>query len=124
MSLAVMLSTDEDLFICDMAETYHILDYRALPLKLVATLASGLREDSRIKMKLAGFNYIPAEVVLPRMADDIMLILRTLTGNKKDVQFISDVMFGKTEKKDRTLKFASGEEFTKAWKRLTGDNNG
>ena len=32
---------------CDMAETYHVLDWRALGLPLAATLAAGMRETSR-----------------------------------------------------------------------------
>lgn len=43
-----MILTDEDALICDLAETYHVLDYRALPLKTAAALASGLRADARI----------------------------------------------------------------------------
>lgn len=46
-----MIRTDEDALICDLAETYKIYDYRSLPVKLVATLSVGLRDDSRIKMK-------------------------------------------------------------------------
>lgn len=53
MTLADMIKTDEDALICDLAETYHIFDYRSLPLKLAATLSVGLRDDSRIKMKMA-----------------------------------------------------------------------
>ena len=52
MFLADMIKTDEDALICDLAETYHIFDYRSLPLKLAATLSVGLRDDSRIKMKM------------------------------------------------------------------------
>lgn len=52
MILADMIKTDEDALICDLAETYHIFDYRSLPLKLAATLSVGLRDDSRIKMKM------------------------------------------------------------------------
>lgn len=43
---------DEDAVICDLAETYHILDYQGLPLRLVATLVCGLSDDSRIKRKV------------------------------------------------------------------------
>lgn len=43
-----MILTDEDALICDLAETYHVLDYRSLPLLTAATLASGLRSDARI----------------------------------------------------------------------------
>ena len=49
-----MIACDESALICDFAETYHIYDYRALPLSTAAVLASGLREDSRIRMKMAG----------------------------------------------------------------------
>lgn len=49
-----MIETDEAALICDFAETYHILNYRELPLNLVATLAAGLRADSRIMLKLSG----------------------------------------------------------------------
>lgn len=49
-----MINEDEDALICDFAETYQVLDYRSLPAVLAATLAFGLRDDSRIKMKLRG----------------------------------------------------------------------
>lgn len=48
-----MIRTDEDALICDFAEYYHILDYRSLPLDMAATLAVGLRADSRIMLKLS-----------------------------------------------------------------------
>ena len=48
-----MILTDEDALICDFAETYHIYDYRSLPLGLAATLAVGLRADSRIMLKVS-----------------------------------------------------------------------
>ena len=125
MSLAVMLSTDESLFICDMAETYHILDYKALPVNLLAVLASGLRENSRIKMKIAGITYIPPEVVLPQVADYLMLIAKSLGGSKKKLTFMTDIMYSKEDKKQKPARgFNSGADFDAAWKRLTGDNNG
>lgn len=48
-----MLATDRDALICDLAETYRVLDYRALPVELLATLAAGLRQDARIWQKIA-----------------------------------------------------------------------
>ena len=45
-----MLATNEDALICDLAETYHIFNYRQYKPKFIATLAVGLRDDSRIKM--------------------------------------------------------------------------
>lgn len=49
-----MVKADEDALICDMAETYHIYDWRKLPIRYVAILACGLSDDSRIKRKLSG----------------------------------------------------------------------
>ena len=53
MALAKMISVDRNALICDMAETYHIYDLRGLPARTLATLAFGLRADSRIKMRLS-----------------------------------------------------------------------
>ena len=47
-----MLKKDEEALICDFAETYHIYDYKRLPLTTVAALAVGLRENSRLKMAM------------------------------------------------------------------------
>lgn len=49
-----MIAEDEDALTCDLAETYRIYDRHAVPVRLLATLACGLRDDSRIKMRLAG----------------------------------------------------------------------
>lgn len=49
-----MIYTDREAVICDLAETYGIYDMGSLPARTVAILASGLRDNSRIKMKLTG----------------------------------------------------------------------
>ena len=49
-----MIAADRDALVCDLAETYGILDYKALPVGLLAALSSGLRENSRIRLRLAG----------------------------------------------------------------------
>ena len=54
MTLAAMMAEDEDALLCDLAETYHILDPYSLPVETVARLAAGLRENSRIVSKLQG----------------------------------------------------------------------
>ena len=43
-----MMAVNRDALICDLAETYGILDCQALPALLLATLSCGLRADSRI----------------------------------------------------------------------------
>ena len=58
-----MITVDEEALICDLAETYHIYDYKSLPLSRVAIFAVGLRADSRIKMKMNNMRY-PFETIL------------------------------------------------------------
>lgn len=85
------MALDKDALICDLAETYHILDYRALPVPLLATLCSGLRDDSRIKMRLAGINEISNEVILINIADTIKLIRHQLFGIKEQPVLLSEI---------------------------------
>ena len=49
-----MIAADEDALQCDFAETYGVMDYRAMPLMTAARLAVGLRYDSRIHCSMAG----------------------------------------------------------------------
>lgn len=64
-----MLNTDKDALECDLAETYGIYEFEALhPLK-VATFSCGLRDNSRIKMRLAEMK-IPTETMLLASAVD------------------------------------------------------
>ena len=70
-----MIKTDEESLICDFAETYSIYNYKSLPLKLVATLASGLSGDSRIKRKLSGLNHSIDTLLLACIVDRLSLLL-------------------------------------------------
>ena len=106
-----MLAADEDALVCDMAETYHILDIWALPVELLAVLASGLRENSRIKMKLAGYNYIPPEVIFPQMAD-VLIALATEPKNRP--KSLTEIMCKKPEKEVRAKPF-DGDDFLMRW---------
>jgi hypothetical protein len=74
MTLAGMYRFDREALICDMAETYHIYDLRALPLRTVATLAVGLRENSRIKTKINGYK-LPIDYVFSAMIVDRLSLL-------------------------------------------------
>jgi len=97
-----MINTNEDAFICDMAETYGILDYRSHPLKLIAILAFGLRDESRIKMELSGLPETKQTLLLAGISDKLTcaywadknsepeLILSHLYGiNKEDDEEIT-----------------------------------
>ena len=94
MLLADMLAKDRDALICDMAESYGVFDRWALPVTLLATLAAGLRDNSRIMMKRAGLTYIPPEFVLPQIRDQLAVIFR---DGKQDQEplLLMDIMTGK-----------------------------
>lgn len=76
-----MLATDEDAVICDFAETYHVLDIRALDLHLAATLAAGLAPDSRIMRKMSGAA-LPINTMLQASCADSLAFLAW--ANSKD----------------------------------------
>ena len=121
-----MLSRDEDALICDMAETYHVLDIWALPVETLAVLASGLRDNSRIKMLVAGINYIPMEVILPRIADCLSMLLYSFSKDAKYKRnmptMFTDIMAGKTMQNNEVKSYASAADFMAARERiLNGD---
>ena len=110
-----MIKSDEDALICDLAETYHIYDYRQLPLKMVAVFSVGLRNNSRIKMKM---NNQPVEIdtlLIAGISDKLSTLVwwKTKDGqkgvNKPDslVESITNVQ----PKEKNVIAFSSGEDF-------------
>lgn len=116
-----MVALDEDALICDLAETYGVFDYRALPLQTVATLGIGLNYNSRIKQKMAGI-VVPFDTFLLAQAVDNLALLCWL--NSKDgakgtnrPQMISEKLRAVEEIKD-TGRFADADEFERERMRL------
>lgn len=70
-----MIATDESALMCDLAETYSIYDYKSLPLSKVATFAVGLRENSRIKMKMNDIQYPLNTLLLASAVDRLALLV-------------------------------------------------
>ena len=110
MSLAAMLTFDRNALICDLAETYHIYDYRALPVMTLVALVSGLRPDSRIKMKMSGIAEVSSEVLLVQIFDILQLMRYQWFATKKDPPptMLADKLFDKApevpdEKRDKVL---------------------
>lgn len=116
-----MIRTDEDAFICDMAETYHIYDWRSLPVSMTSTLAAGLRENSRIKMKMAGAKVDPEILLMARVVDNTALLLWLIGGGSKSgidkpVSVASSILEAAEPKETKESgygKFNSGEDFMK-----------
>lgn len=121
MTLAGMLALDEDAVICDFAETYHVLDVWALPVPLMAALASGLREDSRIKLKMAGIEPIPAQMILAKVADEVTLFrwgFMADTDDKREPVLVSNLMSPPEPAENKVKGFDSGEEFLAVWNEI------
>lgn len=116
-----MAATDGDALICDFAEFYHIYNYRSLPLTYAATLASGLRGDSRIVQKLTG-QRVSTDTLLYAAAVDALNLLvwaKSKDGqkNRNRPTSVMDVLTGKT-KQSEVQTFATGAQFDAAWERL------
>lgn len=118
-----MLMIDKEAIICDLAETYHIYNYKELPVKLLATLCVGLRDNSRIKMKING-NKVPYNIELIMAAVDRLSLL--VYAQSKDAQK------GKNKPKllleqlyeNKSLSgYDSGEEFMKDLERIRKEHN-
>ena len=81
-----MIAMDEEAFICDMAETYRIYNYKSVPCRLLGTLAAGLRDSSRIKQEAAGITTDPQTVLLASVLDIVKLLWwsKTEAGQKNE----------------------------------------
>lgn len=115
-----MMRIGKDELICDFAETYHILDMRGLKPTLMATLAAGLREDSRIMMKLSGAKTDTKTLLLASISDRIGLRLwqNTKDGQKGINQPGSIVTEITRDRKNDVVGYASGADFLAERKRL------
>ena len=120
-----MISADRDAFVCDLAETYGIFDYRALPVQLLATLAAGLREESRTKMRLSGGKLPRSELLLAAAVDRLSLLVWFLSkeGSERP-KSILEILLDEDPKEKEIVAFESAEDFEAEWKRLTGVGHG
>ena len=123
-----MLATDRDALVCDLAEIYGIFDYRAVPVKLLATLASGLREDSRIKMRLSGGKVPRRDLLLAAAVDRLSFLVWGMSedaqrGTNRPESILAALM-GETESGGDVMTFNSAEDFETAWAKATGVRHG
>lgn len=116
-----MLRTDKNALICDLAETYHIFDYKQLPPSQVAIFAIGLRDNSRIKMKLSGSKVPPDIFLLVGIFDRLNLLFWSKTkdaekGRNRPKPLLSLLY---EEQKDTDIRaYSSGEDFLKEREKL------
>lgn len=117
--LARVIDECEDEMVCDLAEVYHIFNYKECSPVLVGTLVFGLGRDSRTKMKLTGRKITLQEELLARIADELRF--QNWAGYTKDGRHnrnrpksIAEQLLG-TKKKEEYATFETMEEFERMW---------
>lgn len=125
-----MLAADREALVCDLAETYGIMDYRALPVPILATLAAGLRDNSRIKMRLTGTRVPVQELLLAIVADKLSLLVWFLSedgrnGVNRPASF-AGILLGEQpiSQSGDAEAFATPEAFEQEWRSRTGVGHG
>lgn len=118
MYLALCIRECEDEMICDLAETYHILNYRECSPLLVGTLLLGLRDDSRTKMLLSGGKVSLDRMLRAKIADELTFLSWSKTKDaekgKNRPKSILDTLLG-NNKKEEYVTFETMEEFERMW---------
>lgn len=106
---------NQDALICDFAETYHIYDYKKLPAGLVASLAAGLRENSRSQMVLAGLKATPEFLLLAGIVDRLSWLVWSKTKDaQKGHNPPRSIMDGLVSQPKEVSAYASGKDFESA----------
>lgn len=126
-----MITDGEDDLICDFAEYYHIYDIYSLPPIYLATLACGLRNDSRCKSKLlgvSGFRDSVEERILALIFDAVNWLkwANTEDGAKNinHPKSLFNAVFGEKDDSEPEYKeFNSGEDFDRKWKEIINHAN-
>lgn len=112
--------------ICDLAETYQILDYKRVPGRLLGTLVAGLGVNSRIYQKVAGHKVPTDTIMLSLIVDELRRLTYLMDGNKhkKQPESMTARLVEKAEAESDQLSFNSPEEFEAYRAALLGEING
>lgn len=117
------MAIGEEELICDFAETYRVLDFKSLPARLAAILAVGMRDDSRIKMKLRGDRLSRRDGLLAMIYDIFAEYIWAIGGAKGDRPASAYRMMSGIEEKNSKPSvrgFDSPEEYEEERRRLLG----
>ena len=119
-----MIALDEESLICDLAEVYRIYDMRSFPCSYIAILASGLRDNSRIKIKASGLEVDLDRLLLDHIADSSRYNLWAKTedgqkGRNRPKSFV-ELLTEKIDESKLPIGFNSSEDFEKAWRDING----
>lgn len=123
-----MMSKFPDELTCDMAETYGIFDIKRVPVQLLATLAVGLRDDSRVKRAASNTTCSDEIILLASIADSLRWIVWSKTedgvNNRNRPASIMNYYTRPMKQKSESdfESFESPDEFWE-WARSVTENN-
>lgn len=116
-----MYSRYPDELTCDMAETYGIFDIKRVPVQLLATLAVGLRDNSRVKMAMTQTPVRDETVLLAMIADYVHWIQWSMTQAAQDggkpPKSVLDFYLG-IDREETLSGYSTPEEFEAERKRI------
>lgn len=121
-----MINTDEEALICDFAETYHIYNYRSLPLHMAGIYACGLRQDSRIIMAMSKTKLTADQTLLAMISDNTRMLawLNSADGMRgvNRPKSLVEILLGNVKQNVTSgiEAFETGQDFDDEWRRLTG----
>lgn len=123
-----MIALDRDALICDLAETYQIMDYKALPVETLAVLASGLGDKSRIMKKMSGTEIDIDRFLLAGIFDSLSILIwmKTKDGahNRNRPESMLDLIMGTKQKETKEIEaFDSIEDLENYYRSTIGWNN-
>ena len=95
-----MAADHGDALICDFAEVYHVLDWRALPMRLAGTLASGLGNDSRVRTAQNGTGVPMTTLFLSLMTDALATIAWLIGGPGERPTPLTPLLMGSDNEND------------------------
>lgn len=95
------------------------MDYRSLPVSLVATLVAGLRENSRIRMKENDVNASQDTIFLATIVDRLGAIAAWAMGIDKPEPITEELLGSRykrtsSDNKENVMAFESSEDFQEA----------
>lgn len=117
-----MIALDKEALICDFAETYHIYDMESVSVEYAGILAAGLRNDSRIKLKMSDITVSMDTLLLAFIADNTAINIYSKTkdaktGKNKPKSMVKALL----DKGDKGKAYITGADFMAEWNRLNGN---
>lgn len=121
MTLAYLLSTQEDNLICDFAQYYGIYDMEnQVPCSTAAILTCGLPPESRVMRKMSNSPINTTDTILAGIFDSLNNLMYMMAGKKrKKPKSLLDKLLNsekrKQKKQENVVSFSDSDEFEKTW---------